>query len=47
MTIELTQREFLIVDITFELSMGNSFEQIYNFFRLEIIIEINELFIIL
>jgi len=36
-----------MVNITYELSIGNSFEQIYNFLRLEIIIEIQMLFIIL
>ena len=36
-----------MVNITFELSMRNSFEEIYNFLIIEIIIEINKLFIIL
>jgi len=29
MTIELMQRRILVVDITFELSIRNSFEEIY------------------
>jgi len=35
-----------MVEITFELSIGNYFEEIYNFLKLEIFMEINKLFII-
>jgi len=40
MTIELTQKEeFKMVNITFEYSMRNSFEEIYNFLILKIMNE--------